>query len=74
MFPNPVNTSLSVFSDLMKDQAEMCIRDLTGQEIACQSMNGTNHLVDVSDLSDGFYFLSIKSGKMVSYKRFVIER
>jgi hypothetical protein len=33
IFPNPVNTNLIIYSDGMKGAGEMCIRDLTGQEI-----------------------------------------
>ncbi len=73
IFPNPASNNLLIFSNGLKEQSEICIRDLTGKEIVCKRINGMRQNFDVGALSNGIYFLCIKTGTKVSYRKFVIE-
>ncbi|MEL6636407.1 MAG: T9SS type A sorting domain-containing protein [Bacteroidota bacterium] len=72
VFPNPVQSTLTVQSDLLgAPQAEILIFDALGQLVQRQLADGKNgSTVAVNDLLPGMYTLQIRAGAQTSTVRF----
>lgn len=73
VYPNPANDILYIKADLGKDKlVQADVYTLTGELL--KSFTNTENLtpMDISDLSDGFYFLKVQIGKSTVSKKFVV--
>ncbi len=70
LFPNPVPDQLSITSDEKLDY--YTIRNVIGKTVSEGRLHGsgTNH-VDVSRLSRGIYFITLRAGDKQSVKKFI---
>jgi len=65
VYPNPTNGFINIESkktSLVIDA--ITVTDVLGKEIVNQKLNGSNLSIDLSQLSNGLYFLKIKSNGM----------
>jgi beta-glucanase (GH16 family) len=71
IFPNPVNDKLNFqfLSDLGKVKGT--IYSLTGQEVQVFIQNSLEKTIEISDLSDGIYFLKLETEKGTSTHKIV---
>ena len=71
IYPNPTSTKL--FVDLKGIEGDVSIRiyDLQGRLMKESSFRNLNAEIDVSDLANGIYIISIDEEKMPINKRFV---
>ncbi len=63
VFPNPVNSKLTVKMEDIKGVADIRIFDIYGKLVLQQSSTRTNTQLDVSKLSAGVYMMKIKDSK-----------
>lgn len=68
IFPNPAKNILTIQNGNENDVFETEISDLTGKVIKKETSNG---MITVSDLTDGVYFLKIKTNGSLTYSKFV---
>ncbi|MFM2393346.1 MAG: hypothetical protein RLZZ546_1328, partial [Bacteroidota bacterium] len=71
-YPNPANNFISISLDKeMKGEVEATIYSQNGQIIGTQSLSNKNNKINVSALSSGVYFVSIKGSSINSKVKFV---
>jgi hypothetical protein len=71
IFPNPVQNSLNIKSD--ETVSEVNILNIVGQTIKTITVNGTQKLIDLSDLSSGNYFVCIHKNNGIINTRKVVK-
>jgi hypothetical protein len=77
LMPNPARDNISINLSLMTLQypnVSLTMYDYTGKEISTKQIinNVTKHSFDVSNLSSGLYYITLKqSGQVLSTKRFL---
>ncbi len=69
IYPNPVNSNLNIKSSFDLDTFDYSIINISGQSVI--KGTGTNNLIDVSKLTAGVYFVTIKNGINMTMKKFV---
>jgi len=69
LFPNPAKDKLEVTSNQIIDK--LTIVDINGRELNSIKITTTDYSLDVSDLSNGVYFLEIQSGDSKMTKKFI---
>ncbi|MEI7803631.1 MAG: T9SS type A sorting domain-containing protein, partial [Bacteroidota bacterium] len=67
IYPNPVEGITTVFSKQYLSDAELFIYDAAGKKVkVLKNISGYEMKVDVNDLCDGFYFISLKQKDKLS--------
>ncbi len=73
IYPNPVSQILYIYTDF--SQAQVTLYDISGKEVLNGSISSTNAKIDVSQLENGVYMLTIyNKGQLVKTDRIVINR
>jgi hypothetical protein len=73
LFPNPARNKLYIKGITLKN-AEICILDMTGKTIASQNSDLNNNAgkgIDISQLPNGLYMLSIRSAEGMIAAKFI---
>jgi len=71
IFPNPVKDELTVFSSQFSVEG-IEIFDVHGRNIQSKIYNlQSEYIIDVSKLTNGIYFINIKTDKGIVYKKFI---
>ncbi len=74
VYPNPATTNLSLNLPEKKGTVEFQITNLLGQEVKHEILYNIQHTtVDVSNLPNGVYFISVTTGGSLSTKKFTIN-
>tara|TARA_B110000046_G_C12986411_1_gene395848 strand:+ start:633 stop:1232 length:600 start_codon:yes stop_codon:yes gene_type:complete len=63
IFPNPVNDKLNIQFSLDLGEIKGTIYSLTGQKIQVFTQNNLEKTIEISDLSEGIYFLKLETEK-----------
>lgn len=72
VYPNPAHGRFTIQSSTFKIQG-LEIHDLMGKLVPCSfSGNGSSLKVDMSNLSDGIYFLKLKTEKGFAQKKLIV--
>ncbi len=71
IFPNPVTGSLSLNTDGSKINVKVV--DLNGRVLRENAIQTKNFELDVSDLSEGIYFLQLQMDKIIQTTKFIKE-
>lgn len=77
VYPNPTKNNIQIdFTTINEDFKELTILDISGKTVYTQSIgnNNTNLNVDVSNLSDGIYTISIISNEQVLHQKITISK
>jgi len=80
VFPNPTNGKLNLNFDLIQNEnIVISIYDINGQEalkLTNQYLDAGNHNLtfDVSNLSNGIYFLMTKNGNSITHSKLMISK
>lgn len=73
VYPNPTKNILNFNSK--NNFSSILIYSITGKEIkSINLINNNRYILNVSDLTNGFYFYKIKIGKNIESGKFVIQR
>ncbi|MDT8413097.1 MAG: T9SS type A sorting domain-containing protein [Vicingaceae bacterium] len=62
IYPNPFNNQFTVAYETENQSAYLAIYNLMGVKVAEQFINSSKTVVDVSNISDGIYFVVIQDG------------
>src|SRR5690606_27500178 len=73
LYPNPAEKTITLQLKNRKiENLSMTIFDITGKQIISSSVNAPTTAVNISDLSSGLYFVSLKqNGKTLGYQKLV---
>ncbi len=77
LYPNPVGNQLTVqFNNQISGKTVIQIVDVTGKVVRSQEVNGSVQTIniDVADLANGLYTLSISGADNFTSKHFVISK
>jgi hypothetical protein len=78
MYPNPATTSVIItVNSLTSSQATLSVTNLMGQTVCNNAVTlsaGTNQLsLNVSELSNGFYMVNIKSNTGTTTQKLIVR-
>ena len=73
IFPNPANSILNIKTELNYNNSLVEITDVPGRTLFSHRYNNLNTSVNISELSNGIYFLSVTSGNNKIVKKFIKE-
>ncbi len=74
IFPNPVKNDFFIdFKDVKINNAEVKIYDTNGKLIKVRKIKNNTELIDISDFTEGIYFLKIYSEKFYFFKKIIKE-
>jgi uncharacterized repeat protein (TIGR01451 family) len=71
IYPNPAADHVVVTAD--QEILNVTITDLLGKKVVSQNNNSTAATVDVSDLSNGLYIITVKSNSTTEVKKLIIQ-
>lgn len=72
IFPNPVNDNLNINLSQIEGSVRLDIFDQNGKLVyEGSTLNGMNHRVDVSFLTEGIYFIRVQDEQSVLTKKFI---
>ncbi|MEI6507334.1 MAG: T9SS type A sorting domain-containing protein [Bacteroidota bacterium] len=74
IFPNPANVYLTISFNGFVENIAIKISDITGRTLKSFSENGEKIKLDVSDLQNGIYFVTITVNNFSSSKKIIINR
>ena len=75
VYPNPANNILNVvLRQAQDDNATLVITDMMGNTVKQSIMYNSQSLINVADLADGIYNISISTNDGVVNKRLIITR
>ena len=69
VYPNPVNSVLSIDTNNSFDIEKISISDVNGRFV--KSQKGAKNQINVSDLNAGVYFVTIESNDGMTTKKFI---
>ncbi len=73
MYPNPARSIVNLQVDKLVGNGQIVIADLYGKQVKTQTLSMGNNTVDVSNLSKGFYLVSILSSEGKTTKKLIVE-
>jgi hypothetical protein len=71
LFPNPVNDKLNIEFSSLLGEIKGTVYSLTGQKIQVFIQNSVDKTIEISDLSEGIYFLKLETEKGISTHKIV---
>ncbi|MFN7117547.1 MAG: T9SS type A sorting domain-containing protein [Saprospiraceae bacterium] len=74
LYPNPVGNQLTIaMNEPMAQESQLIITDIAGRVLKIQKLGigVVQHLINLTDLSQGSYFLTVRSDKSVQTMRFL---
>jgi beta-glucanase (GH16 family) len=71
LFPNPVNDKLNIEFSSLLGEIKGTVYSLTGQKIQVFIQNSVDKTIEISDLSEGIYFLKLETEKGTSTHKIV---
>ena len=73
MYPNPAHSSISLNVKTLVGAGSIVVTDLYGKQVKAQTLSLGGNIVDVSNLSKGFYFVSIITSEGKTTKKLIVE-
>jgi Leucine-rich repeat (LRR) protein len=74
VYPNPAKDVLNVESSMINENSTLLITDMLGNAVKQSIIYNLESIINVSDLSEGVYNLTISGKEGIANKRLVIER
>jgi Secretion system C-terminal sorting domain len=72
LVPNPALNFVNVSSSLLaQNWSQLTIQDVNGRQVMTQRINQFNSAVDISQLFDGVYFVTLQAGKQTLKRKLV---
>jgi len=72
VFPNPASSEITV-QVAKESTATLSMLDSKGMLLGSYMLNGLSQSIDITNLSDGIYFILMSDGKSTSTRKFVIN-
>jgi len=73
LFPNPATNSFRISSEIIEEADVVDIMNINGQVVKTLTEVEMNERIDVSNLSDGVYFVTIHTSNGVATKKLIIQ-
>lgn len=74
MYPNPANSQVTISSSYLYGSNELCVFDLNGRMVLCQSnLLGNLHIIDVRSLSPAVYIVTLSAEGKTERQRLVVQ-
>ena len=73
VYPNPTNGAVKIELGILKE-TELAVFNLTGQKLFTKTINDKTSTIDLSNLSNGVYYLSLKNEYGVSTKKIILNK
>jgi hypothetical protein len=73
-YPNPASYQLSFLISMANNNGTASLVDVTGRIISTQLIHSGVNTMDVSTISKGAYFLTVKNGEKTSSTRVFVSR
>lgn len=73
MYPNPANELVKISPSANSSDATVEITNALGQVVKREKLNNTEIIIPVNDLSEGMYFVNVKSKTGKSASKLIIE-
>ena len=74
IFPVPANNIIVIISENIKDQGNLILSNIFGQEVIKTSIDGSKNILDVSELIPGTYKLILTYPNQVFHQTIIINR
>jgi hypothetical protein len=74
IFPVPANNIIVINSENIKDQGNLILSNIFGQEVIKTSIDGSKNILDVSELIPGTYKLILTYPNQVFHQTIIINR
>ena len=74
IYPIPANNSLTIKSELLKNDFMIEIDNMLGQMVYQDNLTSNTKTISVTGISEGFYLLKLKNKENLIVKKIVIER
>jgi DNA-binding beta-propeller fold protein YncE len=72
IFPNPATNQITIYTEKVLEKAQISIINALGETVLTQNANQTgNSTFDVATLSNGIYFIVLKSDNIFSSQKFI---
>lgn len=72
--PNPASTAISILLPNNSKTEHLCIRNLQGLQLQSWSKAPISNSIDVSNLANGVYYLSITIDGITSHQKIIIQK
>ena len=73
VFPNPASNEITV-QVAKESTATLSMLDSRGMLLGSYMLNGLSQSIDITNLSDGIYFILLSDGKSTSTRKFVVNK
>jgi hypothetical protein len=73
IYPNPADGLIKIEKNVTTDKSILSVFDVNGREWINQVLRGNKTEIDVSQLSDGIYFIKLVNDEKVEFGKFVKE-
>ena len=73
LYPNPANQNLYFKLNGSANIDEISIINIAGQEVLRETQISNSNRLNISNLKNGIYFARIKSGNIISTKKFIVK-
>ncbi len=73
MYPNPAKSVVSLQVDKLIGAGSIVVTDLYGKQVKTLPLSMGNNLVNIANLSKGFYFVSVITSEGKTTKKLVVE-
>ncbi len=74
VYPNPASSYLNVHLNGGYEMEEVTLSNISGQQVFHANVSGKRTMVDVSNLENGLYFLTVRSNNGVTTKKVEVLR
>lgn len=75
IYPNPANNSITInYSGDLNEKTSISICNYLGQEMLQSNLQSNTTTINVSDFSNGIYFIKIRTNKTQAVQRLVIQK
>ena len=73
MYPNPAKYVVSLQVEKLVGEGQAIITDVYGKQVKIQTLSMGNNLIDIANLSKGFYLVSMITSEGKTTKKLVVE-
>jgi subtilisin-like proprotein convertase family protein len=74
VYPNPTKGILNISLPEIQDKTTLKLNDIQGREILSKETTANSEVLDIENLQDGVYLLSIENGKNKTIKKIILNR
>jgi len=75
IYPNPANNSITInYTGDLSQKTNIAIYNYLGQEIMQSNLQSKTSTINVSDITNGIYFVRVRTNKTQQVERLVIQK